>query len=336
MRVFGLIILGIFVLCAEVFLGIQSFFPEALQKGKTDIVQDIIENKKTIFDQLSEQDLAWIAENKTVNVGVDPNFYPLETFNERGQYTGLGGDYLRLLTHLTGINFQVHRQQDWATVEELAQLKRIDLFMAVAKSDRRSEYLLFTDPYINMPGVIMAVRSSHLEGALLDDFKGKKVAVVKDYYWQDYVASKYPEIELVPAKDTIHAMQLVSNGNADAVIDYEFNLNEKIQLAGIYQLKAVGSVPSEFGHAVAVRNDLLELFDIINIALKQITPAEAKALEDRWLSKAKPAGSERRLQWYFFFFTQATLLVLFVIGIARSSTRKAVLAKAREMRAKLA
>lgn len=336
MRVFGLIILGVFILCVEVFLGIQSFFPTALQKDKVDVVQSIIENKKTIFDQLSEQDLAWIAENKTIHVGVDPNFYPLETFNERGQYTGLGGDYLRLLSYLTGINFEVHRQQDWATVEELAQLKRIDLFMAVAKSERRSEYLMFADPYVNMPGIIMAIRSSNLENAVLDDFKGKKIAVVKDYYWQDYVTSKYPEITLVPAKDTIHAMQMVSNGDADAVLDYEFNLNEKIQVAGIYQLKAVGKIPSEFGHAVAVRKDLPELFDIITTALKQITPEEAKALEDRWLTKTKPAGSERRLQWYFFFFTQATLLVLFVIGMAKASTRKAVLQKAREMRAKMA
>lgn len=336
MRVFGLIILGVFVLCAEVFIGIQSFFPNALQKEKVDVVQSMIDSKKTIFDQLSEKDLAWIAENKTVHVGVDPNFYPLETFNERGQYTGLGGDYLRLLTHLTGINFEVHRQQDWATVEELAQLKRIDLFMAVAKSERRSEYLVFSDPYVNMPGVIMAIRNSSLENATLDTFVGKKLAVVKDYYWQDYVASKYPEIELVPAKDTIHAMQIVSSGNADAVLDYEFNLNEKIQVAGIYQLKAIGKIPSEFGHSVAVRNDLPELFNIITVALKQITPEEAKALEDRWLTKAKPAGSERRLQWYFFFFTQAVLLVLFVIGMAKATTRKAVLQKAREMRAKMA
>ena len=46
----------------------------------------------------------------------------------------------------------------------------------------------------------MAIRSSNLENAVLDDFKGKKIAVVKDYYSQDYVTSKYPEITLVPSK----------------------------------------------------------------------------------------------------------------------------------------
>ncbi len=336
MRVLGLVILGVFILCAEVFLGVQSFFPQALQKQKSDLVQTMIENKKTIVDQLSEQELAWLAENKTVQVGVDPNFYPLETFNERGQYTGLGGDYLRLLAHLTGLNFTVQRQQDWATVEELAQLKRIDLFMAVAKSERREQYLTFAQPYVNMPGMIMVPRSNDVQNLTLQDLNGKKLAVVKNYYWEDYVSSKYPDIILVPARDTIEAMQMVTSGQADAVIDYEFNLNEKIQVAGIYQLHTVGQVPSEFGHGVAVRTDLPELYNIISVALDQITPQEKQALADSWLKKAKPVTDSKRLQWYFFFFTQATLLVLLIISYVKAYARKAAINKANEIRAKMA
>lgn len=336
MRVLGLVILGVFILCAEVFLGVQSFFPQALQKQKSDLVQTMIENKKTIVDQLSEQELAWLAENKTVQVGVDPNFYPLETFNERGQYTGLGGDYLRLLAHLTGLNFTVQRQQDWATVEELAQLKRIDLFMAVAKSERREQYLTFAQPYVNMPGMIMVPRSNDVQNLTLQDLNGKKLAVVKNYYWEDYVSSKYPDIILVPARDTIEAMQMVTGGQADAVIDYEFNLNEKIQVAGIYQLHTVGQVPSEFGHGVAVRSDLPELYNIISVALDQITPQEKQALADSWLKKAKPVTDSKRLQWYFFFFTQATLLVLLIISYVKAYARKAAINKANEIRAKMA
>lgn len=336
MRVLGLVILGVFILCAEVFLGVQSFFPQALQKQKSDLVQTMIENKKTIVDQLSEQELAWLAENKTVQVGVDPNFYPLETFNERGQYTGLGGDYLRLLAHLTGLNFTVQRQQDWATVEELAQLKRIDLFMAVAKSERREQYLTFAQPYVNMPGMIMVPRSNDVQNLTLEDLSGKKLAVVKNYYWEDYVSSKYPDIILVPTRDTIEAMQMVTGGQADAVIDYEFNLNEKIQVAGIYQLHTVGQVPSEFGHGVAVRSDLPELYNIISVALDQITPQEKQALADSWLKKAKPVTDSKRLQWYFFFFTQATLLVLLIISYVKAYARKAAINKANEIRAKMA
>ncbi len=332
MRILGTVIIGLIILCIEVFLGIQSFYPQALQKEQAGIVQKMIENKKTIVDELSESELAWLAQNKVVHVGVDANFYPLETFNERGQYTGIGGDYLRLLTSMTGINFQTERQQEWATVEELAQLKRIDMFMAVAKTDRRGEYLTFAEPYINLPGMIMVPRTNTASNLSLDDLRGKKLAVVKNYYWDDYVSANYKDIERVPASDTISAMHMVTNGQADAVIDYEFNLNEKIQVAGIYQLHTVGQVPSEFGHSIAVRSDLPELFSIISKALEHITPDEQKVLIESWLIQAKPAGNERRLQWYFFFFTQAILLILLIISYTKSMTRKAVIAKAKEVR----
>ena len=331
MRILGTVIIGLIILCIEVFLGVQSFYPQALQKDQADIVQKMIENKKTIVDELSESELAWLAQNKVVYVGVDANFYPLETFNERGQYTGIGGDYLCLITAMTGINFTIERQQEWATVEELAQLKRIDMFMAVAKTERREEYLNFAEPYINLPGMIMVPRTNTAKNLTLDDFRGKKLAVVKNYYWDDYV-SKYIDIERVPASDTISAMHMVTNGQADGVIDYEFNLNEKIQVAGIYQLHTVGQVPSEFGHSVAVRSDLPELFSIISKALKHISPEEQKAVIENWLIQAKPAGDERRLQWYFFFFTQAVLLILLIISYTRSMTRRAVIAKAKEVR----
>lgn len=335
MRILGTVIIGLIILCIEVFLGVQSFYPQALQKEQADIVQKMIENKKTIVDELSEDELAWLAQNKVVQVGVDANFYPLETFNERGQYTGIGGDYLRLLSSMTGINFQVQRQQDWATVEELAQLKRIDMFMALAKTERRAEYLTFAEPFINLPGMIMVPRTNTASDLTLNDLKGKKLAVVKNYYWDDYVSANYPDIERVPASDTINAMHMVTNGEADAVIDYEFNLNEKIQVAGIYQLHTVGQVPSEFGHSIAVRSDLPELFSIVTKALKQISPDEQKVLIESWLIKSKPAGDERRLQWYFFFFTQAVLLILLIVSYVKSMTRKAVIAKAKEVRHQL-
>lgn len=58
MRVLGTVILGLIILCVEVYLGVQSFYPQALQQEQADVVQGILENKKTIVDELSEQELA--------------------------------------------------------------------------------------------------------------------------------------------------------------------------------------------------------------------------------------------------------------------------------------
>ena len=323
MRLLCTLILGLAIICGEVYLGVQTFYPE-LNTTQADIVDELIEKKKTIIDQISQADLAWIVATPIIIVGTDPNFYPLETFNERGQYTGLGGDYLRLLTHLTGITFQVTRQGDWASAEEMAQLKKVDMFMAVVETDRRGQFMQFTDPYINLPGMIVTKRGENESTITIADLKNKKIAVVQNYFWHDYLLDNYPNLELIEAQNTSIALQMVADGTADAVIDYEFNLAEKMQIGGLYHLESVGKIESEKGHAIAVRKDLPELSNVVHLALASITEEDRRSLADKWLNKAKPAGAERRLQWYFFFFTQAALLCIGLVAWINSLVNKAV------------
>lgn len=331
MRLLYTIILGLAIICGEVYLGVQTFYPE-VNEVQTNAVDDLIKEKKTIVDQLSKADLQWLANNTSVIVGADPHFYPLETFNERGQYIGLGGDYMRLLSHLTGITFQVHRQGDWATSEEMAQLQRVDMFMAIVETDRRNQFMQFTDSYINLPGMIMVRRDNKLDSLTIADLEGKQVAVVQNYFWHDHILDNFPGIHLVEAKNTHTALQMVADGTVDAVIDYEFNLVEKMEVAGIYQVKKVGTVISENGHAIAVRKELPELFNIVHTALASITPEERLSLTQQWLYQPKPAGAERRMQWYFFFFTQAILLSLGIVVWANSLAKNAVYKKVESLK----
>lgn len=91
--------------------------------------------------------------------------------------------------------------------------------------------------------------------------------------------------------DTLEALQRVVTGEADAVIDYEFNLMEKIQTGGIMQIQPAGKVDSSYGHAIAVRKDWPELFSVISTAMSQITPEERRILAQKWLQQQeRPAG----------------------------------------------
>ena len=335
MRLLLKVIIGLCIIAVQVILGARVFFPEALV-SRQDIVDEIIEKKDSVLDRLSPEDLAWIGSHRVVIVGVDPNFYPLEMFDERGRYTGLGGDYMRLLAAMTGLDFQVLRLTDWASTEEQAKQRNIDIFMAAAKTERRSEYMNFTKPYITMPGVIMTRRGHGMDEVTIDDLSGKKVAVVNNYSWHDFLKEHHPEIVAVPAENTLAALQMVANGAADAIIDYEFNLLEKIQVGGILQIQTAGTVSSTYGHSVAVRNDSPALFNAIALALDNITPAEQKLLAQKWLLQERPAGQERHLQWIFFFAVEAVLLCLGLIALCRRKVRKEVSRRTRQLKKELA
>lgn len=322
MRLLCTLCLGLLIIALQVVLGIMTFYPEAFDR-KTDAVNEIVLEKKPL-EALSSEEMAWIRHHPVISVGVDPSFYPVETFDERGRYTGLGGDYLSLLKKLTGLEFRVLKLQDWASTEIQARDRGVDMFMAAARTNRRSEYMLFTEPYINLPGLIMTRRGSGLDAAGIADLRGKKVAVVNNYSWHDFLREHHPEIIALPAANTLAALQHVAAGEADAVIDYEFNLVEQIQAGGIMQVQPAGSVNSSYGHAVAARNDWPVFFSVISKALAEITPDERAIIARKWLDPGKSAGEKHRGQWLFFFLSESILLCILVYWLWETQTRRQV------------
>lgn len=310
MRQFFYLCLGLLLILVQTLIGARALFPDAFMEKDNKIVEELIQDKKPILDKLPPEDLAFIANNPVIIAGVDPNFYPVEMFNERGQYSGLGADYLKIISYLTGLEFRPGPQTDWASTEESTRKGDIQILPAAAKTGRRSEYMLFTPPYVSLPGIIMTKRGDVEQIKGLDDLKGKKVAVTRDYAWHDFVREFHPEIEIVPVSNTLEALRKVVNGDADAVLDYEFNLLEKTRSAGILQLEKAAEVPSNYGHAIGVRKDLPELFDVISIALAQITASEHQKLTDKWLTQSSPESEGKQLQWIFFFLTESVLLCL--------------------------
>lgn len=332
MRLFLSILLALLLTVVQVYIGLETFFPSVFQE-KARVVDELIEDKKPIINKLTPEEQAWITSHGTVTVGVDPNFYPIETFDGRGQYSGLGGDYMRLLHHLTGIQFLPLRLGDWAATEHSAQAREVDIYMAAAQTSRRSEYMLFTEPYINEPGIIMAPRTSGLHNITVADLHNKRVAVVAAYSWHDFLLEHHPEVKIVPCPTTLDALKAVVNGDADAIIDYEFNLKEKILTAGILQMETVGSVESSYGHAIAVRKDQPILLGILKKGMDSISPQEKQELADFWLAQdtaAEPA--DRHLQWLFFFFTEIVMLGFGFNVWWQISVTKATRARIRDIR----
>lgn len=309
MRTTLFIVCLMLIMLAQVFLGGKAFFPDAFAEQDSTL-EEILETSSTILDAASPQDLASLTGKTEITVGVDPNFYPLEMFDERGRYTGLGGDYLKILEKMTGLRFRPVAAGNWSETEKNASEGHTDMLMAAAKTGRRSEFFLFTPPYATLPGIIMTKRGSGLDNMNIEKLAGKKVAVVDGYSWHDFLREHHPEIQPVPAENTLAAIEKVLTGEADATLDYEFNLLEKLHTAGILQMETAGSVNANYGHSIAVNKNQPGLFNIISLAMTRITPEMQAKLASKWLNSEKPSDSQKRLQWLFFFLVESLVCAL--------------------------
>lgn len=314
MRLLTVLLFGVFLVATQVFLVLKAMQDNLFERN-VDPVDAVVERLPSILDELTPQERVWLSKHHTIRVGIDPDFYPMEMFDAEGHYTGIGPDYLRVLKKMTGLTFHVAQPADWTDTTAMATSKRVDVYIAAAETRHRAQYMLFTPSYIVLPGIIVTRQGPKGDsGAVpaidtLKDLAGKRVAVVNRYSWHDFLEELHPEIMPVVVKNTLEGLQKVAFGEVDAMIDYQFNITEKISNSGIRNLRVAGVIDAPYGHAFGIRKDWPELHGIINKALAKITPEERRVIAQKWLQPYEKKAFSKQTIWMMLFAAEVLFTV---------------------------
>ena len=104
----------------------------------------------------------------------------------------------------------------------------------VNTAERRA-FTRFTSHYLDYTTVIV-VRNEARDVSTLDDLNGKKVAIVKGYYYADTVSDKHPGVDVVAVPGFLHGLSAVMDGQVDAFIGgrivVRYTINKHV-LAGL-------------------------------------------------------------------------------------------------------
>jgi len=231
---------------------------------------------------LTAEERVWIAAHPVITVAPDPDFPPIEYFDEGGEYQGLAADYLALVEQKTGLNFKIVRCASWDEVLAKARAREVDALPAAAQTPQRADYLLFSDPHIVLQGVIIA--RQQVKGTLtVDDLQGMRVAVVRGYAWQEFITSEHPKIELDLVNDLQTGLRKVSLGMADVVIATLPVAIYHIEKEGITNLHVAGETGYFISLSFATRSDWPQLHTIMQGALAGIPQEEKDAILSRWI-----------------------------------------------------
>ncbi len=235
--------------------------------------------------ELTEQEKAWLEEHKTIRLGVDPAFPPFEFIDKKGNYRGFGADYIEIISQRLGVEIKVVPGLSWSQVIEGVKKHEIDLLPVLKKTEKRSAFLDFTEPYLLFPEIIMTRKDYPLVNGL-DDFSGKVMAAVKGYSFTDKIKDNYPEIKLHLVETPLEALKAVSFGKADGfVINFavgtylaQKNLLLNLKVGADMNLKATQ------GYRFGVRNDWPIFISILEKALDSISQAERNKIMEKWIS----------------------------------------------------
>ncbi|TFG37661.1 MAG: PAS domain S-box protein, partial [Syntrophobacterales bacterium] len=259
LRVFPLIILFLFLAVAG-----------AKAAGEIDTIQ------------FTEVEKNWLVAHPVISIAPDPYFPPIEYFDEDGEYRGVAADYIALMEKRLGIRFVVRRYESWNEVLEKVRKREVDALPAAAQTPERSGYVLFSDPHITLPGVIITRKEVEAD-LTMESLKGMKVSVVKSYAWHEFIRNDYPDIGLDLVPDLETGLKKVSLGVSDALIATLPVAIYYIEKEGITNLRVAGETGYFTRLSFATRSDWPEFHGIMEKTLAQLTDKEKKAIREKWV-----------------------------------------------------
>jgi len=80
---------------------------------------------------------AYLAENSSFNLCVDPDWMPLEGIDERGQHVGISAEILAVLSQNSGIKLNLVPTDSWPQTLELAEARECDLISLAMRTPSR-------------------------------------------------------------------------------------------------------------------------------------------------------------------------------------------------------
>lgn len=247
--------------------------------------------------KLTEQEKEWLAAHPVIRVGIDHNWAPIESIDDKGRHAGISAAYLHLLEKRLGIHFEVDYSRNlWSDSLRALKTKELDMLSSAAVTDSRRDYMAFSRPYIKQSMVIVTnSRVGYIND--LSDLRGKKIAIVRSYASEEFLRINYPTIIPVLTDTSLEALQKVSSGEVYGCIEGLSVVSYLIERYNLKNIKVVGETPFRYDIAFAFRKDWNIMASISDKVLASITPAEYEEIHGRWLGYESEKPLDYRIIW---------------------------------------
>ena len=267
-------------------------------REKVELAQKWIAVDPSRGPDLTTEEKVFLRENPVLRVDNLENWPPFN-FHENGRARGFSVDYMDLLARKLGIEIEYVSGSSWPAFMDMLQAGEIDCLIDVVETRERQETIAFTDPYLTFfSGIVVQKNDDRF--SRLQDLAGRKVAIPKGFYYQEILETHYPELRVVPEKDTLGCLMAVSAGKVDAALAEKPVFDFLISRHFLMDLKSLPVMESShFDNtpvSIGVRSDRKILRDILQKAMDRVSQEELSRLNRRWLYQDGPLAGRPRIE----------------------------------------
>lgn len=274
----------------------------------------------------TEEEKAWIKAHPVIYHGYEPNWPPYEIY-ENGEYSGIIGEYVKILERETGLQIEPIPNITWE--ESIKGLKsgEVDFTVCAGITDERKEFLNFTKPYISSPMVVVSRKDGDFVGGL-EDLRGKSIALPKGYYTAELISKDYPDIKIDFKRGIEESLRAVSLGETDAFVGNLVVVSYYIEHKGYSNLKIAAPTDYEKTHiGLAARKDWPELISISQKIFDKVSYGERNEILQRWMKVRYEYGVNMDEIWKYTLYLGLTILSIFLIILGWNKSLKKEISK---------
>lgn len=263
------------------------------------------------LELFTEEERAWLLENPVIRVGPDPNYAPVEFFEE-GVFKGLSIDYLSWISQTYGIQFNYVYYATWAEIMAALNSGEIMLQTGIIRTPERMKFLSFCDSYTDMPSVLM-VRKDFNVVLTEDNLFDYRVGVIDDFALEEFIRNKYNPEHLYEQADVYASLSNLSTGVIDVMVLDLGQATYYVEKMGLTNLKISNDIPIDFKITLsfATQKDNEILAQIINKALDQMPVEVKRDYARKWLA----IGSYTKIDYQLLMIVGGVLAVVMVLFI---------------------
>lgn len=234
---------------------------------------------------LTEQEIRFLQEHPVIRVHNEMNWPPFN-YNEGGRAKGFSIDYMNLVASKAGLDIEYMSGPTRGEFLQQLRKKELDVMLNIVKTPEREKYVLFTEPYVTNPNVIVSLKERPV--SKLEELSGKRAAISKGCFYEELLKRDFPKIELLVVKNMDEVLKAVTFGRADAALGelavVEFLIGKKM-FTNLYISGEVDlGCPEIENFRIGIRDDWVPLQSIIRKAMNAISPTEIRKLKRYWLS----------------------------------------------------
>jgi PAS domain S-box-containing protein len=240
--------------------------------------------------ELTNAEKAWIEEHPIIKVGGELDWVPFDFVNEQGQYSGITSDYLKLISHQTGLQFEIETDSFNNLIQKFGR-GEIDLLPAVHYTRERDQTYNFTSKYHQVSEYFFARDDAGVSSP--NNLSGKTIALVRGFTSINIIRKTYPDLEILEFDSVEQTISAVITYKADllfeslANISYTLNQKSITNIHPVFQLE--DAEPKEL--FMASRTDMPELARIISKVLENLGAEDKQPILFKWLGGVQPPQS---------------------------------------------